>query len=123
MSVYNVASEEKLYDLRSVHEIARGSQEFVLMLVNIFLDTIPADSHAMVVACNEKKWDSVSKLAHKLKSTVDTMHMVSIKEIVRTVESDAKQGINKETLPALVQKIDTVIAATAAHLRHEFNLA
>lgn len=116
-------SEEKLYDLKSVHEIARGSQDFVVMLVQLYLDTIPADSKAMVQACSEKKWDSVSKLAHKLKSTIDTMHMVSIKENVRTVEADAKQGINKESIPALVQKINKVIEATAAHLKQEFKLA
>jgi CheY-like chemotaxis protein len=119
----NVTTAEKLYDLKSVHDIARGSEDFVLMLVKIFLDTIPADSKAMVQACEEKKWDSVSKLAHKLKSTIDTMHMVSIKENIRTVEADAKQGINKELLPAMIQKINNVIESTATHLRKEFNLA
>jgi CheY-like chemotaxis protein len=119
----NVTTAEKLYDLKSVHDIARGSEDFVLMLVKIFLDTIPADSKAMVQACEEKKWDSVSKLAHKLKSTIDTMHMVSIKENIRTVEADAKQGINKEILPAMIQKINNVIESTATHLRKEFNLA
>ena len=118
-----ITAQEKLYDLKSVHEIARGSDEFVLMLVNIFLDTIPADSKAMVEACNDKKWDQVSKLAHKLKSTIDTMHMTSIKDCVRTVEADAKQGINKETLPALIQKINSVITSTACSLRQEFNIA
>jgi hypothetical protein len=115
-------SAEKLYDLKSVNEIARGSDDFVLMLVKIFLETIPADSIAMVQACDEKKWDAVSKLAHKLKSTIDTMHMVSIKEIVRTIESDAKQGINKEAIPALVQKIHSVIEKTSQDLRIEFDL-
>jgi CheY-like chemotaxis protein len=119
----NIETAEKLYDLKSVHDIARGSDDFVLMLVKIFLDTIPADSKAMVQACEEKKWDSVSKLAHKLKSTIDTMHMVSIKENIRTVEADAKQGINKELLPAMIQKINNVIESTATHLRKEFNLA
>ncbi|HEX8334057.1 MAG TPA: response regulator [Segetibacter sp.] len=117
------ASEEKFYDLKSVHDIARGSEDFVVMLVKIFLDTIPADSKAMVQACEDKKWDNVSKLAHKLKSTVDTMHMVSIKEIIRTVEADAKQGINKETLPAMIKKINHVIEVTARDLRQEFNIA
>ena len=115
-------SQEKLYDLKSVKDIARGSDDFVLMLVKIFLETIPADSIAMVQASDEKKWDAVSKLAHKLKSTIDTMHMVSIKEIVRTIESDAKQGINKEAIPALVQKIHSVIEKTAQDLRIEFKL-
>jgi len=122
-SSYQDDTVEALYDLKSVRDLARGSEDFVQMLVKIFLDTIPADSNAMVQACNDKKWDSVSKLAHKLKSTIDTMHMVSIKENVRTIESDAKQGINKEAIPALVQKINSVIERTAADLRIQFNMA
>lgn len=113
---------QKYYDLKSVYDIARGSDEFVVMLVKIFLDTIPADSEAMMQACEEKKWDAVSKLAHKLKSTVDTMHMTVIKDTIRTVEADAKQGINKESIPALVKKIHAVIESTTMHLKKEFNL-
>jgi HPt (histidine-containing phosphotransfer) domain-containing protein len=90
-------------------DLARGNNDFVLTLIKIFLDTIPADTRSMAGACKDKKWDSVSKLAHKLKSTIDTMQMTSLKEVIRTIEYDAKHGINITAIPALVQKVETVI--------------
>ena len=121
-AVKEVATEEKLYDLRSVTDLARGSKEFILTLIKIFLDTIPADTKSLVIACNEKKWDAVSRLAHKLKSTIDTMNMTTLKEVIRTIELDAKQGVNIAAIPALVHKVEVAIEKTAQDLRKEFGL-
>jgi hypothetical protein len=115
--------EEKLYDLRNIYDLARGNNDFVTTLIKIFLETIPADSKLLVNACKEKKWDSVSKIAHKLKSTIDTLNMICIKEVIRTIELDAKQGVNTAALPALVQKVDSVIEKTAQHLKKEFGIS
>jgi hypothetical protein len=114
--------EENLYDLKHVIDLARGNNDFVLTLIKIFLDTIPADTRSMAGACKDKKWDSVSKLAHKLKSTIDTMQMTSLKEVIRTIEYDAKHGINIPAIPALVQKVEIVIEKTAQQLRTEFGI-
>lgn len=117
-----LATEEKLYDLKNVHDVARGNNDFILALVKIFIDTIPADSKAMLKAAEEKKWDMVSKLAHKLKSTIDTMNITSIKEVIRIIEMDGKQGVNTAALPALVTKVDAVIDSVLQHLKKEFDL-
>ena len=111
-----------LYSLQNIHDLARGNQEFVVTLMKIFLDTIPADSKAMVQAANEKKWDVASALAHKLKSTIDTLQVVSIKEIVRTIEYDGKRNINTAALPALIQKVDAAIQIIAEDIRAEYKL-
>lgn len=114
--------EQQLYDLKHVNDVARGNKDFILALVKIFVDTIPADSKAMVRACDEKKWDMVSKLAHKLKSTIDTMNITSIKEIIRIIEVDGKQGVNTAALPALVNRVDATIDKVLQQLKKEFDI-
>jgi CheY-like chemotaxis protein len=116
------AVEDKLYDLKNVRDVARGSEDFVLTLVKIFIDTIPADSKEMVKACNEKKWDTLSKFAHKIKSTIDMLNIKSIKEIIRVIELDAKQGVNTAALPALVTKVDQTIEKVSLALQKEFDI-
>lgn len=113
---------EKLYNLQSIFDLARGNEDFVITLVQIFLETIPPDTKAMVKACQEKKWDQVSKLAHKLKSTIDTIKVHSIKEIIRTIELDAKQGVNIAALPALVNKVDSVVEKISIDLRANYDV-
>jgi CheY-like chemotaxis protein len=111
---------EKLYDLKQVEELAAGNKDFILTLINIFLEATPQDSAALVEACEAKNWDRVSKLAHKLKSTVDMLNMSSIKTDIRTIELDAKKGINLDNIKRLVPKVDKIIQATAQQLKQEF---
>ncbi len=117
-----MVASSKIYDLKNILDIARGNQDFVLTLVKIFLETIPADSKNMVKACEEKKWDQVSKLAHKLKTTIDTLHVHSITEVIRVIEMDAKQQVNVAALPALVFKVDRAIDNISCSLREDFEL-
>ena len=114
--------QTKPYDLAAIYEMASGNNEFVLTLVNIFLDTIPANSRELLRASEVGDWDTVSKLAHKLKSTVDMMRMTQIQQDIRTLELDAKNHVNKEYLPVLAKKVNDVISASSKQLAIDFNL-
>jgi YesN/AraC family two-component response regulator len=113
--------KEKLYDLKQVEEIALGNTEFILSLVNIFLVTIPLACNEMVEASKVDQWDKVSKLAHKLKSTIDTLDIACIRTDIRTIELDAKKEINLGSIKKLIIKVNKVIQATAEQLRYEFS--
>ncbi len=113
---------EKLYDMGAINDMAAGNTDFVLSLVKIFLDTIPANSSEMVKACNDGHWDMVSKLAHKLKSTVDMMRMRHITQEIRMIEMDAKSSGKKDHIPALVNKVNATIQKASEELRKEFSL-
>jgi CheY-like chemotaxis protein len=121
-SLLEEAQIEKLYDLKQVEELAAGNKDFILTLINIFLEATPQDSAGLVEACECKNWDKVSKLAHKLKSTVDMLNMTSIKTDIRTIELDAKKEINLDNIRRLVQKVDKIIQTTAQQLKEEFSL-
>lgn len=117
-----IITQTRLYDLTALREMVSGNTDFVLTLVKIFIDTVPANSSELLQASHEGNWDMVSKLAHKLKSTVDMMRMSQITQDIRTLELDAKNLVNKEYLPALAKKVDEVIQASAKQLASEFNL-
>ena len=116
------AAVEKLYDLKQVEEIASGNEEFILSLVNIFLDTIPSNCKDLLQASENGDWDNVFKLAHKVKSTIDTMEINSIRTDIRTIEQDAKKELNLENIKRLVRKVNDVIQQTSVQLRQEFSL-
>lgn len=115
-------SDEKLYDLSLVSELARGNAEFIMNLAKIFIDTVPPTSKEMSEACAQRKWEQVGKLAHKLKSTIDTMCINSLKEDIRVIEKGGKDQSNLDILPGLVEKADGIIRRAAEQLKAEFNL-
>ena len=116
------AISEKLYDMAQLEAIAAGSKEFLVTLAKIFLQTIPSNSSEMVLCAKSGNWDMTYKLAHKLKSTIDSMNMYSIKTIIRTIELDAKNKKNTESIYNLTQKVDNVIQQVGEQLKAEYSI-
>jgi len=113
---------EKLYDLRQLEDILDGNSEFLVSLAGIYLTTIPSNSKEMIQATTEENWHMVSKLAHKIKPTIDSMNIKSISSDIRTLELNAKNQVNTHTLGTIAVKVDMVINTVAQQLKYEFNL-
>src|SRR5258708_345676 len=99
----------KLYDLSMVQSVSGGDESFIKKMVALFIETVPQNMDELVKATESGNWDQVGKTAHKLKSTVDSMGIKSIKQEIRTVEANAKAKVQLEELPALVYRIGSVI--------------
>ncbi|MBS1934931.1 MAG: Hpt domain-containing protein [Bacteroidetes bacterium] len=100
---------EKLYDLSMVQSVSGGDESFIKKMVALFIETVPKNVGELNEAFNQENWDQVSKLAHKLKSTVDSMGIKSLKTEIREVESFAKQKESLEKIPGLIEKINLII--------------
>lgn len=122
LNTQQVNTDTQLYDLSLVHDLAEGNEDFIKSLVQIFIDTIPAISKEMLSEVNNQNWVQAGKLAHKLKSTIDTMLIVSLKEDIRAIELSGKTLTNVEQVPALAQKTDDIITQVTAQLKVTFNL-
>lgn len=110
-----------LYDLSMVYGIAGGDDSFVRKMVQLFLDTIPPaleDMKRETIACN---WVQVSKLAHKMKSTIDSMGITSLKETIRDIERNGKKMEEVESIPAKVNEVDIVMGACVEQVRKDFS--
>lgn len=113
---------KNLYDLNQLNDIFGGSTEFLISLACIFINTIPQNSEQMVQAAGEEDWIMVSKLAHKIKPTIDSMNMHSITSDIRRLEKDAKNEVNTDTLRKIAERVDKVINTAARQLKYEYNL-
>ena len=119
----NQSEDERLYDMNSLNEVSRGNKEFIVTLAKIFLNTIPKNCSEMAEAAESKNWDRVSNLAHKLKPTIDTMNIKSIKQEIRAIEINAKNKADLSSITKLINKVNSVIDKTAIQLKEQFSLA
>lgn len=113
---------EKLYDLTELEKMVGGNTEFLASLASIYLDTVPLNSKEMMQAAASGDWLAVSKLAHKMKPTIDSMNIVSITADIRTLETKAGNKTDTDKLKNLAVKVDRVINAVAEQLKDEYNL-
>lgn len=110
---------QQLYDLSTIIAVSGGDEDFVKKMVKLFIETVPANLLELNTYLNSENWDMVSKMAHKLKSTLDSMGIHSLKQDVRMVESNAKRNENLDSLPALIYKMNVVIKQCIEQLQKE----
>jgi CheY-like chemotaxis protein len=109
----------RLYDLSMVQSVSGGDEGFIKKMVALFIETVPQNVLELKNALHEENWDQVGKTAHKLKSTIDSMGIKSIRQEIRSVELNAKQKESLQEVPALIGTIDTVIRDVIVQLQAE----
>ena len=102
-----------------VQSVSGGDQGFIKKMVALFIETVPQNVEDLKQAMNAENWDLVGKTAHKLKSTIDSMGIKSIRQEIRTVEANARQKESLQEIPSLVTNIDSVIRECIGQLKAE----
>lgn len=115
-------SPGKLYNLTMVYGIAGGDEDFVKRMVQLFLDTMPASLQEMQSQVVLQNWPQVGKLAHKMKSTIDSMGISSLKDVIRQIEQNGKKGEHTVQLPAQVNLVEAVMKVCIEQVKKEFSL-
>jgi hypothetical protein len=115
----NEEGETKLYDLSMVQSVSEGDPGFLRKMVVLFIKTVPPNVQELVNALETENWDQVRKMAHKLKSTVDSMGINSIREDIRKVEADAKQLQSLDEMPGRIKRIESIINQCIGQLEVE----
>ncbi len=118
----NQDENASLYDLTMVRSVSGGDEGFIQKMVRLFIETVPPGLNELKEAAAASQWERVAKIAHKLKSTIDSMGIVSVKDDIRKVESIAKEQSDTGAVPAMVEKVDAVIQQCIGQLKHDFSI-
>jgi len=103
------SDETQMYDFKLVREIAGDDQEFVKRMMGMFVDTMPGLLGDLQINIEQANWEKASKVAHRMKSTIDSMNIIAIKSEIRQIEANGKQQQHLELMPALLQKVSNVL--------------
>lgn len=113
---------EKLYELSMIEAIAGGDTEFVTTMLRLFIETMPQSMKELQEYMQTGEWELMGKTAHKMKSTIDSMGIVSLKQDIRTLEMNGKQQLDLESIPQMVKHVITILDQTIAQLKKDFSL-
>jgi PAS domain S-box-containing protein len=93
----------QLYSLEYL--IDMGGHEYIVELLQLFLDTTPGILEEMRDSALHEQWDATGKLAHKLKSSVAVFQMPRMTEDVAAVEQKAKSRTDLESIPGIIRSL------------------
>ena len=115
-------SEIKLYDLTMVNLIGKGNEGFIHKMITLFLEQVPADILKMKEFVQNQDWEQLSKLAHRMKPSIESMGIGSLKDAIREIESREKNNapLSPAELTSIVNFVTETMEKVFVQLRKEF---
>jgi len=90
-------------DLSYLKDVASGSDEFMIDMIDLFLDQTPTYFEQLEQFISEGNWSKVADIAHKIKPTLAFMGVDSARESMAEIEQNARNLTNLETVSPAFQ--------------------
>ncbi|MBC7915485.1 MAG: Hpt domain-containing protein [Pyrinomonadaceae bacterium] len=95
-------------DLTYLNEIAGGDAEFMIDMIDIFIEQTPAYTEQIVEAIAAKDWKTVGEVAHKIKPTLAFMGVNKAKDQMASIEQRARTESDLDTIDSDFAEVKVV---------------
>ena len=85
-------------DLSYLRDVSSGSNEFMIEMIELFLEQTPAYFAQLDQFIFEENWARVAEIAHKIKPTLAFMGADAAKESMAEIESNARSLTNTDSI-------------------------
>jgi HPt (histidine-containing phosphotransfer) domain-containing protein len=104
-------------NLSYLEDIAGGSNDFIIEMIDMFLEQTPGYFNDIKQGIVDKEWKKVSDIAHKVKPTLAFIGSNSAKEAMDAIEMDARNLTNLETIGDTFDKLHALGILLFAELK------
>jgi PAS domain S-box-containing protein len=107
---------ENLYDLSNLLKISNNNEAFMNNIIQLFIDHIPQSINDIRKAFNEKDFEKVRKIAHRIKPNILNFGIISIKDdIQQLLELNHEQDNSQYS--GIINKISDTIDLVVKDLK------
>lgn len=92
-------------DLSYLKEMAGDSPEFLIEMLDTFVEQIPKYMEDLEKAVFASNWKATYEFAHKLKPTFYYVGREDVRDHVQTMEKNAREGKFLDEIPFLFQEL------------------
>ncbi len=104
-------------DLSYLHELSRGNGEFVNEVIDVFLKETPSEMIIGKVYLEEKNFDELYKIIHKLKPSYALMGMHLASEAVLEIQYECKNSKDQKKITDAFMRIQTALNKAIPQLK------
>ena len=108
-----------LYDLSKLEAIAKGNQAFIVKMVNMFIEQGPASVKEITDGFANNDLVTVSKVAHRLKTSINNMGIASLSKEISEIEQLAEMNTYHPQLKPLIANLEKVVCEVVADLKEK----
>lgn len=91
-------------DLNYLKTMSGGDSKFIREMIELFREQIDEYKAIMPDLLQNKKYDELSKIAHKAKSSVAVMGMTEVAEVLKNLEILAQGGQEVEQYESMIDQ-------------------
>lgn len=110
---------KELYDLSILSDMVYGDTDFMRELVETFIEYAPTDAMELAAFAKERNWEEASKKAHKLKSSIRTIGVTSLSDVILQIEQDSRDQTNMDTICDKIHNFTQTLNIVLDHLKKE----
>ena len=115
-------TNNKHTDLTYLKQLANGSNEFIGQMITVFMAQTPEALSNMDKYVMSKDWESLHRVAHKMKPSFSFMGIKELENIISLIEEYSLNKTNVEQLPEMILKVKNVCMTALAELEIEKKL-
>lgn len=115
----NQIPNDEVINLQHLEELSGGNPDFIVEMINVFLNDTPPELSLMLQALEEKDWPRVKGIVHKIKPSIAFMGIKKLEATIFDTEQFASQNKNLEQVPDLVREIDKICNKAFEELREK----
>ncbi len=100
---------KKLYDLKTIYDLASGDETFVRKMVSLFINDTPDTINAMQEAFKNWDYDELKKISHRIKPIIKTLEINSIINDVNDIDNGNDAAHTERKLNHITAVLSEVI--------------
>lgn len=109
------------YNVEKIKEISDNDEDFIISIVNLFIDEVPSDIKQIEEAIAAENYKLIYQYAHKIKPNVDLMGMKVTLAAVLNLEQHAVAE-NMQGVEENFAVVKTSVSNTVIDLKTDFNI-
>ena len=104
-------------NLNKLINMSRGDNSFLEKIICVFLEETPKSIELLNKHYNNKEYDRIRAVAHKMKPSIDLLDIELIKQDIRDLENYAESKTNIKKIQRLIEKITTICNTVVSQLK------
>jgi HPt (histidine-containing phosphotransfer) domain-containing protein len=110
------------YNLAKVYAISDDDKDFVLQIINLFVEEVPPDLKEIKQGIKSKNYTQAYGFAHKIKPTLDLLGMDAAYEEILQIEQWTKSQGKKKEIEEVFKSMVNRVESTLIEVKKDFNL-
>lgn len=110
------------YQLDKLNELAAGDQDFIITIIQAFMEEAPEDMASLKEAVSKQDFDNIYQFSHKLKPNLDLLGMDYAKNSMLAIEKEAKGNKNIDYIQSLLPEAAVYVEKAIQELKKDFDL-